>query len=148
MGTRGISSLETEILKPVFHRKRPDGDGFGSRPSGHATTAFAAMAFLSNIVRDTLRPQDEPNVGVRILKEVASAVPYLGAGYMALERVHSNKHFLTDTLLGGAIGAFTTNMFYAWSFTRREQGRSWLEHVSVRYNPGRRGVEVVIAGRF
>jgi hypothetical protein len=86
---------------------------------------------------------------VRILKEVASAaVLYLGAGYMALERVHSNKHFLTDTLLGGAIGAFTTNMFYAWSFTRREQGRSWLEHVSVRYDPGRRGVEVAIAGRF
>lgn len=144
----GIAALETEILKPVFHRMRPNGDGFGSRPSGHATIAFASMAFLSNIVRDTLRPQDEPDLGVRILKDIASAVPYLGAGYMALERVHSNKHFLTDTLLGGAIGVFTTDLFYAWSFTRREQGRGWLDHVSVRYDPERRGVEVAIVGRF
>jgi hypothetical protein len=45
---------------------------------------------------------------------------------MALERVHARKHFLTDTLLGGAIGAFTMDMFYAWSFTRTELRRSWL----------------------
>jgi len=144
----GTAALQTEILKPVFHRRRPNGDGFGSRPSGHATAAFASMAFLSNVVRDTLRPQNEPDLGARILKEVASAVPYLGAGYMALERVHKGEHFLTDTLLGGAIGAFTTNVFYAWSFTRREQARSWLQYASVRYDPGRRAVEVAIAGRF
>jgi hypothetical protein len=39
-------------------------------------------------------------------------------------------------------------MFYAWSFTRTEQGRNWLEHVSVRYDPARRGVELAIQGRF
>ena len=145
----GTSWAATSILKPLSDRTRPNGECCTSRPSGHTTTAFTAMAFLSNVLRDTLRPQDETNVGLRILKEVASAVPYLGAGYMALERVHARKHFLTDTLLGGAIGAFTMDMFYAWSFTRTEQRRSWLvEHISVGYDPSRRGAEVTIRGRF
>lgn len=144
----GTAWAATEILKPISDRTRPNGVCCTSRPSGHATVAFAAMAFLSNVLRDALRPQEESNVGLRILKEVASAVPYLGAGYMALERVHARQHFLTDTLLGGAVGAFTMNMFYAWSFTQTEQGRGWLEHVSVRYDPNRRGIELAIQGRF
>ena len=145
----GTSWAVTSILKPLSDRTRPNGECCTSRPSGHATTAFAAMAFLSNVVRDTLRPQDETNVGLRLLKEVASAVPYLGAGYMALERVHAREHFLTDTLLGGAIGAFTMHMSYAWSFTRTEQGRSWLgEHIAVGYDPLRHRVELAIHGRF
>lgn len=144
----GISAAETAMLKPVFDRKRPTGNDDGSRPSGHATAAFAAMAFLSNILRDTLRPHDEPDLGMRVLKEVTCVVPYLGAAYMALERVHGGDHFLTDTLLGGALGVFTTNMFYAWSFLRREQGRGWLDHVSASYDPRRRGIAVTIGGRF
>jgi membrane-associated phospholipid phosphatase len=144
----GTASLQTAILKPIFDRTRPNGTCCTSRPSGHATTAFAAMAFLSNVLRDVLRPQEEPHLGLRILKEVTTAVPYLGAGYMALERVHAREHFLTDTLLGGAIGTFTTDMLYAWSFTQTEQGRNWLGHISVRYDPARRGVELAITGRF
>jgi membrane-associated phospholipid phosphatase len=144
----GTASLETELLKPVFHRTRPNGESFGSRPSGHVTTAFSAMAFLSNVLRDTLRPQEEPNVGLRVLKEVVSALPYLGAGYMALERVHGRDHFLSDTLLGAGLGALTMDAFYASSFTRTEQARSWLGPLSITYDPVRRGIEVAIRGTF
>jgi membrane-associated phospholipid phosphatase len=132
----GIANLEVELLKPVFHRTRPDGNGAASRPSGHAASAFAAMAFLSDVLRDTFRPQDQPNLGLRIAGETVSALPYLGAFYVALERVHGQKHYLTDTLLGGALGAFTTHMLYEWSFLRTELGHGWADSFSLAYVPG------------
>ena len=62
--------------------------------------------------------------------------------------MHGKEHFLTDTLLGGAIGAFTMNMFYAWSFTRTKYGRGWFEDVSVGYDPRLRGIEALVHHRF
>jgi membrane-associated phospholipid phosphatase len=144
----GTAYGTTEILKHAIARRRPNGEDSLSRPSGHATAGFASMAFLSNVLRDTLEPRKESNLGFRILKEVATALPYLGAGYLALERVHGKDHFLTDTLLGGAIGAFSVNMFYAWSFTRSQYGRDWLEHVSIGYDPTLRGIQILVQGRF
>jgi len=138
----------SETLKHVLDRRRPNGEDSLSRPSGHATGGFAAMAFLSNVLRDALAPEKEPDLGVRILKETTTALPYLGASYLALERVHGKDHFLTDTLLGGAIGAFTMNMFYAWSFTRTQYGQSWFERVSVGYDPTLRGFEARVHHRF
>lgn len=132
----GIANAEVEILKPVFDRVRPNGTSHASRPSGHAVTGFAAMAFMSDVLRDTFRPQDEPNLGLRALEETASVVPYLGAFYLALERVHGQKHFLTDTLLGGALGTFTTQMLDEWSFLRVELGSSWLASFELAYEPG------------
>jgi membrane-associated phospholipid phosphatase len=131
-----LANAEVELLRPVFDRTRPDGSHGGSRPSGHAATAFASMAFLSDILRDTLRPQDEANPGLRILEETTTALPYLGGFYMALERVHGAKHFLSDTLLGGALGVFTMQMLYEWSFLRVELGQSWTKGFDVAYETG------------
>jgi hypothetical protein len=144
----GTAYGATEILKGVLDRRRPNDDDSRSRPSAHATAGFAAMTFLSNVLRDALAPHQEPHLGFRILKEVATALPYLGAGYLALERVHGEDHFLTDTLLGGAIGAISMNMFYAWSFTRSRYDTGWLERISVGYDRSRRGVQILVHGRF
>jgi membrane-associated phospholipid phosphatase len=132
----GLANLEVEILKPVFDRTRPDGDKGSSRPSGHAATAFAAMAFASDTLRDWIRPEEEPELGLRIVEETATALPYLGAFYMALERVQHSKHFLSDTLLGGALGIFSTQMLYDWSFLRTELGGGWFEGFEISYEPG------------
>ncbi len=142
------TGVETQVLKAAFGRPRPNLRGRASRPSGHTSAAFASMAFASNVLRDFLRPEDEPALHLRILEEVATAVPYLLASYVALERVHARKHFLTDTLLGAAVGAFTMHAFYAWSFTRTEQGRPWLELASVGWDPERRGVTLALQGVF
>ncbi len=127
----GLANAEVELLKPLFNRQRPNSTGGAgtSRPSGHAVTGFAAMTFFSDVLRDTFRPQDEPNLGLRLAEEVGSAVPYLGAFYLAIERVHGQKHFFTDTLLAGALGTFTTQVFYEWSFLRTELGQSWAGSV-------------------
>jgi membrane-associated phospholipid phosphatase len=143
----GLQALEIEILKNVFRRPRPDRNTTTSRPSGHAGGAFASMAFLSDVVRDTLRPWEEPNIGLRILEETAGAVPYLGGFYMCLERVHDRKHWFSDTLLGGAIGAFTMHMVYAESFLRTELGRSWVQSLSLAWVEGR-GLAIGFASRF
>jgi len=135
----GLSNLEVEILKKVFNRPRPDepfSKGGASRPSGHAVTGFASAAFLSSVLRDTLRPEDEPNLGLRVLEEVGSALPYLGAFYLSLERVHHYKHFLSDTFLSGAIGIFTTKLFWDWAFLRSELGESWAGSFDVGYERG------------
>jgi membrane-associated phospholipid phosphatase len=145
----GIANLETELLKPLFHRQRPNGNGYASRPSGHATTAFAAMAFMSDILRDTFRPQEETNFGLRVFEEIACAVPYFGAAYIGLERVHGQKHYLTDVLLGAFIGAMTEHIFYSWSFTRTEQGRGWFfDTASVTYDTERHGIGIQFVKTF
>ena len=143
-----VTNLETEILKPIYGRRRPNGEGHSSRPSGHSSTAFAAMAFMSDVLRDTFRPYDETNLGLRLLEEIGCAAPYLGAFYVALERVHLRKHFLSDTLLGGAVGAFTMHLFYSWSFTRTELGRGWVDMASIGYNSDQKGLELALMGRF
>jgi membrane-associated phospholipid phosphatase len=144
----GLANAEVELLKPVIGRTRPNGHSGTSDPSGHAATAFASMAFLSDVLRDTLRPQEESNIPLRILKEGLTAVPYLGGFYMAFERIHGKKHFLTDTLLGGAIGIVTTHFFYAWSFTKVEQGRGWLDSFTMAYDPSRKTFELAFARDF
>jgi len=147
----GLANAEVELLRPVFNRLRPDqlfagGSGTG-RPSGHAATTFAAAAFLSNVLRDTLRPQEETSVPLRIAEETATALPYLGGFYMALERVHGYKHFLSDTLLGGALGVFTMQIFYEWSFLRTELGHGWTESFSLACVEGR-GLELALRTDF
>src|SRR5206468_2835063 len=75
----GLANAEVELLRPVYDRLRPIQFGSTrhgtSRPSGHTATAFAAAAFLSDVLRDTLRPEEETSVPLRIAEEVATALP-------------------------------------------------------------------------
>jgi membrane-associated phospholipid phosphatase len=146
------AAIERELLVPVFNKPRPDGSSYTSkndaRPSGHAASAFSSAAFLSNILRDTLRPQDEPDIPVRIAYETLSALPYLPATYVLLSRVKARKHDLTDTLLGAGLGAFTMNLFYSWSFTRREQSRGWIDSLQFSWYVDDRGAMLAFSGRF
>lgn len=145
----GASRIEVEVLKRVIRRARPDNFGNKqSRPSGHAAAAGCAAAFTSDVIRDALRPQDETSLGLRVGEEALSFLPYLGAAYMSLERVHARKHFLTDALLGTALGAITTHMFYAWSFTREEERGPWIELASVGWDPERQGIAIAFAKSF
>jgi membrane-associated phospholipid phosphatase len=143
-----LTELETRALKNLIHRSRPDRSDSKSRPSGHASATAAAMSFAADVLRDTFRPQDEPILLHRVWKEAVCALPYLGVGLICLQRMNADKHNLTDTLLGAAIGAFTMHMLYSWSFLRDEHGESWLSMASVGYNPEMRGIEFAIRGEF
>ncbi len=81
-----------EIGKLVIRRNRPinpDGNqahGY-SMPSGHATVTFAAATVL------------QQHLGYK------AAIPtYLIASYVAMSRLHDNRHYASDVVVGAATG--------------------------------------------
>jgi membrane-associated phospholipid phosphatase len=81
-----LSQGVTQGMKLAFRRDRPTGECCAF-PSGHAAAAFAAAAVL------------ERHVGYR-----ASWPAMLGATYVAASRLVDNRHFLSDVLMGAAVG--------------------------------------------
>jgi membrane-associated phospholipid phosphatase len=82
-----ISEALVEGLKYTTRRERPDGSGKTSFPSGHAADTFAFATAL------------ERHLGWKY------AVPaYLFAGYVAMSRLPSNRHWTSDVVFGSAVG--------------------------------------------
>jgi len=96
----GMDEIEATLLaegiaqgaKQIFRRDRPtlaDGtkqSGF-SFPSGHATLTFAAATVL------------QQHLGYR-----AGVPTYLVASYVAVSRLHDNRHYASDVVMGAATG--------------------------------------------
>jgi hypothetical protein len=98
-----INGLYTQLLKVTFGRARPfTGEGKSeidlfefefesednSFPSGHSSTAFAIATVLSE----------------RIENIYASIALYSLASLTAYQRVYSDVHWFSDTLMGAALG--------------------------------------------
>ncbi|MBX2899012.1 MAG: phosphatase PAP2 family protein [Cyclobacteriaceae bacterium] len=87
------------LLKQTTHVQRPDHSTYNSFPSGHTAQAFVAATFLH--------------------KEYgAKSVWYSIGGYTVATaigtfRVLNNRHWLSDVLVGGAIGILSTELVYA-----------------------------------
>ena len=82
----------TQGLKLSVRRDRPiqtDGSQSGtySFPSGHATLTFAAATVL------------QQHLGYK-----AGIPTYLVASYVAMSRLHDNRHYASDVVFGAAIG--------------------------------------------
>jgi membrane-associated phospholipid phosphatase len=82
-----LTHLAVEGLKQISHRARPDGTNYRSFPSGHAASTFALAAAL------------ERNYGLK-----AGIPAYTLASFVAFSRVHGDRHYLSDVVLGAAIG--------------------------------------------
>ena len=87
-----LSEGITQGIKVIVRRDRPllpdgtHGQGF-SFPSGHASGTFAAATVL------------QQHLGWK------AAVPtYLVASYVAISRLHDNRHFASDVVFGAADG--------------------------------------------
>lgn len=82
-----ISEGLTQALKYTTRRERPDHSGRNSFPSGHAADTFAFATAL------------ERHLGWRY------AVPaYLFSSYVAVSRLPENRHWVSDTVFGAAVG--------------------------------------------
>lgn len=82
-----VGEAVTQTLKYTTRRERPDGSGANSFPSGHATDTFAFATAL------------ERHLGWR------GAVPaYIFSSYVAMSRLHENRHFVSDVVFGSAVG--------------------------------------------
>lgn len=83
-----LSELMIEPLKFAVHRERPDGSNNQSFPSGHASVTFATATVI------------ERHLGWR-----KSVLGYAIASYVAMSRIHDNRHYLSDVIFGAAVGS-------------------------------------------
>jgi membrane-associated phospholipid phosphatase len=83
-----LSEILVEPLKFAVHRERPDGSDHQSFPSGHASVTFAAATVI------------ERHLGWK-----KSVLGYAIASYVAMSRVHDNRHYLSDVIFGAAVGS-------------------------------------------
>lgn len=101
--TVAYAGIVTSVLKTLFGRSRPfTNDGAysykgwqfktatTSLPSGHSTMSFAVSTVLAS----------------RINNVYASIGLYGLASFTAFQRMYDDKHWLSDTILGAAIGHF------------------------------------------
>lgn len=76
----------TQGIKRIVRRERPDNSGFGF-PSGHAAITMASATVL------------QQHLGWK------AAVPtYLIGAYVAMSRLHDNRHYASDVVAGGTEG--------------------------------------------
>ena len=69
--------------------KRPDAESFEGFPSGHTSSAFAAVGFL------------QKRYGVRLGLPAAVI-----AGVVGISRIHAQRHTITQVICGGMLGFF------------------------------------------
>jgi membrane-associated phospholipid phosphatase len=116
----GYDLLRAQILSQALihgvkysvRRDRPTGECC-SFPSGHAASAFAAASVL------------ERHLGYR-----AAWPTLLAASYVAVSRLHDNRHFVSDIFFGSAIGMAT-----GWTIVGRH-GRNEYAVVPLPVNRG------------
>lgn len=83
-----LTEILVEPLKFATRRERPDGSNHQSFPSGHAAVTFAAATVI------------ERHLGWR-----KSVLGYAIASYVAMSRIHDNRHYLSDVIFGAAVGS-------------------------------------------
>jgi membrane-associated phospholipid phosphatase len=84
-----VTQTLVQGMKNTIRRERPTGECCAF-PSGHAAAAFAAASVL------------ERHLGYR-----ASWPALAGATYVATSRLVDNRHFLSDVVMGAAVGMAT-----------------------------------------
>ena len=82
-----MTELLVEPIKFAVGRQRPDGSNHQSFPSGHAAVTFATATVI------------ERHLGWR-----KSVLAYAIASYVALSRIHDDRHYLSDVIFGAALG--------------------------------------------
>ncbi|KAK9324896.1 phosphatidic acid phosphatase type 2/haloperoxidase [Lipomyces orientalis] len=118
----GLSTIEicTQTDRDVLE------EGWRSWPSGHSSTAFAGLFYLSLYFAGKLSLCD--NKG-EVWKTAVVMFPSLGAGAIATSRILDHRHHGTDVLFGSLFGAAIAWMSYRQYFPSLadtgRQGRAW-----------------------
>lgn len=95
--TAAMMATTVNALKYGIGRKRPDG-GKNSMPSGHTATAFAGATLLAH---------EFGNKSIWI-----PIAGYTVATATGVLRVLNNRHYVSDVLVGAAIGVLTAELSY------------------------------------
>jgi undecaprenyl-diphosphatase len=107
------TNIVVEVTKRTFNRTRPDGEqkrSNASFPSSHAANAFALAAVFAKRWR-----------------RLAPAF-WIWASAVALSRMYLNRHFLSDVVVGAAVGVLCTWLIARWLGSRLQ----WRERATDR----------------
>lgn len=105
--------------------------GYTSFPSGHTTAAFAAASAMSAELG-----RMNPRAG-----RIATPLLYGGATLVAVSRVYDNKHWVSDVVMGAAVGTFVGRRVVAWQHSHPGNRLDlWLLPTSIA--PSTRGVSI------
>lgn len=115
-----LNTVVTHLAKRNFNRHRPDGTDTQSFFSGHTSTAFATSTFLYLEMRDfidgqTLKGNPLPLLSPAQWKTISFGAFYGWAAYVGYSRIHDNKHYLSDVLVGAASGSLVSYLLYPHS---------------------------------
>jgi len=105
----------TEIVKNLVRRDRPDGSDTQSFFSGHTANTFAAATFLHLELFDLYDEWDlakENPIFNSALRTTTFSVLYGWAGYVGYSRLRDNKHYLSDVVIGAAVGSLISYFLY------------------------------------
>jgi hypothetical protein len=100
-----IAAERTPPVQPADHE---------SFFSGHASSAFYAMTFLNHRVLAAMR-QEMSSGNYRNWRWLPSTINYGWATFVALSRMQAYRHYLTDVLVGAAVGFVVGSLFYELS---------------------------------
>ena len=125
VATKGITS----IFKGLVNRERPlpclapqeaakrehidrryDHQSFFS---GHTSSAFFSMSFLNNRIRSIMRSQLTSSE-YRNWRWVSPVMTFSWASYVGWSRIHAYKHFVSDVLVGAAVGHLISELFLSF----------------------------------
>lgn len=118
---------EPQFLGP-FHRKLNDANGTNensSFPSGHATVAFAVATVFATEYKD---------------KPWVPIISYTTASLIGASRITENKHWITDVMVGAALGYVTGKLVdknyhnYAKSKSASRQRNKISLHLKYNFN--------------
>jgi membrane-associated phospholipid phosphatase len=149
------TALVTAIGKVSFGRQRPDFTsdlaGVESRksfPSGHSSAGLATITYTALYLRHHAFAR------YRTGSELPwwEVTTYAGLAALAVaipaERVHHNRHHVTDVLVGSALGATTSALFFSWQERRYRRARSGEVEPNLQLAPAVEHPGLVISGRF
>jgi hypothetical protein len=109
----------TEISKNLLPRIRPDGSNNRSFFSGHVSSSFTMSAFIYREISDWvdgIEFSHRSRTTSTLLRGAAFAACYGWATYVGYSRIRDRKHYLSDVLVGAAVGTVTGNFMYDLHF--------------------------------
>jgi len=109
------TQVTTQFAKNLVHRERPDKSDSKSFFSGHTSTTFAMSSYLQRELDDAIFEWDalrRAPVLRNILRAGSAAALYGWAGYVGYSRMRDQRHYLTDVIVGAAIGSLIGHFVY------------------------------------
>ncbi|CAG8613526.1 6473_t:CDS:2 [Paraglomus occultum] len=98
-------------------------DGYKSMPSGHSSTSFAGLGYLSLYLAGKLHVFDRKG---HTYKSLVITLPLIGAALIAISRTEDYRHHWQDITVGGIIGLVFAYFSYRQYYHTLESRQSHL----------------------